>query len=102
MSKKPQPTGFNPNAGGKTFWPSYKYKADGTSRLFETEEEFKLEGKGWFESPGEAQEAAAKSKKGGNAFDRDGAIAKLVKAGYTVSEDTKDEELQEALKNLKG
>lgn len=109
MSKKAStPIGFNPNANGKTFWPSYKYKTDGSSRLFETEEEFKLEGEGWYERPGAAAAAEEKPKNKapkagpkGDKFDRAEAIAKLTKAGYTVTDDTPDAELKEAIGALK-
>lgn len=119
MSQAP----FNPySKKAPVFFPSFKYQADGSSRLFETEEEFNLEGEGWFDSIGAAEAAdgapaapakAPKGGKGGKAakaqhaapaevFDRDAAIAQLHAANYDVSEDTTNEELQEALKELAG
>ena len=111
MSQRP----FNPNKGGKKFWPSVKYAADGSSRLFETEEEFNLEGDGFYHSRVEAAEAAEtdekpKARRRGkkyaekadatpapDEFDREAAIALLKKEGYDIPEGTTDEELKEAL-----
>lgn len=105
---------FRTNRGPKVLWPSIKYAADGSSRLFETEEEFTLDGEGYFENVAEAQAAAeapapktkAKGKpahaKVADAFDRDAAIATLTEAGYTELESATDDELKAAVEGLKG
>lgn len=47
------------------------------------------------------KKAAAKAKDTGAAFDREAAIAELVKAGYDVEGDTTDAEIKAALEGLK-
>lgn len=124
MSDQP----FNPNAKGKKYWPSIKYDIDDNPRRFETEEEFKLEGEGFYDNRTAAQEAkadaeASKAKSGGSkstskaksggsktkakepekeedTFDRDAAVAKLTDAGYEVTEDTSDDDIKAALDEL--
>jgi hypothetical protein len=113
---------FNPySKKAPTYWPSVKYQADGSTRLFADEAEFEHEGEGWYDHPSLAEEAAngepkkltkaeekaakaaakaAEAAAKSTTFDREAAIAKLVEAGYEVAEETTDDELIEALKKL--